>query len=426
MTRVNGASPSGVKKPQENRGIVNTAAATNAASNILLLLSQQRSPESDVIVGDESRQFLGPTSYSAVFRENQASIGVDLWGDSHEDEAPVAPYAGRDVTEIDVNTKGVELGKQVLAIFPSQQICERFMDRFFSTFDVQLLHEPSMRFCLSSLWSTYGKFLAEPRDPVLLAQMSEEILRNGSRHPPACKTAAEWLESFTGTHLRWEIIGTFATIFGLAVIMIPEWDPLFTSEVDGVGQDKRLYARRLGEAGEQCQQISHEGSPPNEFTVWLMHHLQILQSLWSGDNKGFLWRKSGNVATAITALGLHRESTSAAPFMVSELRRRAFASAFIADKQIATFTGRPPRLSRRYSNCQLPLDLDDVQLMSDGEERSRMLQALDAQGWNKKEFTHATHLRGFMIMSLIRDEILELCLGPAHESTQTRRESVGP
>ena len=207
--------------------------------------------------------------------------------------------------------------------------------------------------------------------------------------------------------------------------MIPEWDPLFTSDRDGtVAEDKRVVAKKLGENAETCQFLCSDNAPPNEFTVWLMHHLQILQSLWSGDERGFLWRKSGHVATAITALGFHRENISAAPFMVSELRRRTFASAFIADKQIATFTGRPPRLSRRYSNCQLPLDLDDEQLMLDGEQRSQMLATLDENGWNKSAFTHATALRGLMIMSLIRDEILELCLGPAHEYSHSRRECV--
>ena len=129
------------------------------------------------------------------------------------------------------------------------------------------------------------------------------------------------------------------------------------------------------------------------------------------------------MATTITALGHHRESTitDGAPFMVSELRKRMFVCAFASDKQVATFTGRPPRLSRRYCNCHLPLDVNDAQLTLEGEELSRVIRDLDANGWNTEdELTHVTILRGYMVLSLIRDEVLELCLGT--ESSPSRRE----
>ena len=112
---------------------------------------------------------------------------------------------------------------------------------------------------------------------------------------------------------------------------------------------------------------------------------------------GFFWRKSGYVATTITALGHHRESTitDGAPFMVSELRKRVFVCAFLVDKQLATFTGRPPRLSRRYCNCQLPLDLDDTQLTIEGDELSHIVGTLDENGWNTEDkLSSVTILRG--------------------------------
>ena len=110
--------------------------------------------------------------------------------------------------------------------------------------------------------------------------------------------------------------------------------------------------------------------------------------------------------------------------MVAELRKLIFVAAFIADKQLATFTGRPPALSRRYSVCQLPLDLTDVELMADDETLKVIIDTkLDANGWRKDTtVTQSTTGRAWMVMAMIRDEILELSLGPDIGSSYLRRE----
>ena len=111
--------------------------------------------------------------------------------------------------------------------------------------------------------------------------------------------------------------------------------------------------------------------------------------------------------------------------MVSELRRRLFCYVFITDKQLATFMGRPPALSRRYTTCQIPLDLSDDELMAEGEELEFIRRNLDPNGWSTsgKIYPSTAH-RAWMIMSLIRDEILEISLGPplGAQETQIRRE----
>ena len=108
--------------------------------------------------------------------------------------------------------------------------------------------------------------------------------------------------------------------------------------------------------------------------------------------------------------------------MVSELRRRLFVAAFGADKQLATFMGRPPALSRRYCTCKLPLDLSDHELMATGDELSAAVAKLDADGWNQSNKAYpATYLRAWMVMTQIRDEILELSLGYDFGSSATCR-----
>ena len=109
--------------------------------------------------------------------------------------------------------------------------------------------------------------------------------------------------------------------------------------------------------------------------------------------------------------------------MVAELRKRIFSSAFAQDKQLATLTGRPPALSRRYSNFQLPRDISDEDLIADEETLKVVLSKLDADGWNTEAGNSpVTTCRAWMLMALIRDEILKISLGPASESGHLRRE----
>ena len=111
--------------------------------------------------------------------------------------------------------------------------------------------------------------------------------------------------------------------------------------------------------------------------------------------------------------------------MVSEVRRRLFVATFLADKQAATFMGRPPAMSRRHCTCKLPLDLSDDELMATGEELSSVIAKLDTNGWNMSgEAYPATYLRAWMLMTEVRDEILELALGSEAGSSQTCRWSV--
>ena len=87
--------------------------------------------------------------------------------------------------------------------------------------------------------------------------------------------------------------------------------------------------------------------------------------------------------------------------------------------------GRPPTLSRRYTTCQIPLDLSDDEIMAEGEELEIIKSKLDRNGWSTSgKMYPSTMCRAWMLMSLIRDEILEISLGPplgAHE-TRLRRE----
>jgi hypothetical protein len=102
-----------------------------------------------------------------------------------------------------------------------------------------------------------------------------------------------------------------------------------------------------------------------------------------------------------------------------------FIASFIIDKQVTTLIGRPPRLSRRFASCKLPLDLDDDEVMLIGEELQQRISKLDPNGWNTDgKVSRVACMRAMMIASQIRDEAIELFLGPDEDITEARREYV--
>lgn len=126
-----------------------------------------------------------------------------------------------------------------------------------------------------------------------------------------------------------------------------------------------------------------------------------------------VWRRLGDLCTAVTATGLHREPKVplGIPRFLSECRKRTFAAAYRIDKGISTFLGRPPRLCLRYCSHQIPLDLDDGQLMEDGINFDLALASMDQNGWNiDKSIRPSAWIRLRFIMATFREEILEMSL----------------
>jgi hypothetical protein len=116
------------------------------------------------------------------------------------------------------------------------------------------------------------------------------------------------------------------------------------------------------------------------------------------------------------SLALHRAKvypSDEVPSIAAEARKRVFAAVFRMDKGVATFTGRPPLFSRRYTTPQsLPLDVSDEALLAGGETLARAIASLDENGFNTDGKIYSpTILRARTLLALVRDEILEIALG---------------
>nr|POE53259.1 hypothetical protein CFP56_28481 [Quercus suber] len=109
------------------------------------------------------------------------------------------------------------------------------------------------------------------------------------------------------------------------------------------------------------------------------------------------------------ASGFHREDSveKDAPFFLAELRRRAFIKAYHTDLSIAGYFDCPARISHRYSNTKMPLDLPDDELLASESEFQQARSRLTSEGWSmeSKNFQSSTWARVRHIMNPWQDEV---------------------
>lgn len=130
-----------------------------------------------------------------------------------------------------------------------------------------------------------------------------------------------------------------------------------------------------------------------------------------------VWRQLGDLVSAVTALGLHRQTYGQSSFL-SEVKKKIFTATFVTDMGSSLLTGRPPFLSSRFSRLQLPADVSDEALMKGGEELQRAIDNLDPTGWNREGQIYSnTQIRARGLLAPILNEALELFHGDPQDST---------
>ena len=359
--------------------------------------------------------FLGATSYPGVFNEAKDTLSR-LGG--FQDDSPT-----REAAQVDGAGEAVrlpplrELAIQVLRGLASVTSIDEVRPWNYS-------HDSWARTgalaVLKHLRSEYRHYLDELATDQELEEFAVMISQNTvlpfSDH---VSDAGSWMRQFTSRHLRWESLGllfAFCYAFNDAGRPIRRGD-----DVDGPAAflKGRESANTLL-AG--CVSLAQHFSAANSVLLRLCILRTTNESKISGD-ASFPTFKSLSEATAmLTFMGYHAETNVGGyiPSYASEVRRRVTAHAFSLDKICVLFTGRPPQLSRRYITTPPPLDLPDAVLQADEETRRLALATLDGNGWNLDGKIHeATQARGRFMMSLIRDELMEISLGPLGASMET-------
>ena len=176
----------------------------------------------------------------------------------------------------------IDQGVRILHRYPDRTICDRLVDRYFDMADVTF-PEPTIRYCHESIWSTYGSYLKEPRTDGRLSIVSSELCKNAMKPLPASSSTKEWTESFSGHNLRWEIVGSLFIIYGITIVTIADWDPLFVASKDRAEWNKRQSAEQSRECAEACLALCNDTDSVNDFVIALMSAAFVLQSFHEGD-----------------------------------------------------------------------------------------------------------------------------------------------
>ncbi|KAF7196321.1 hypothetical protein HII31_02388, partial [Pseudocercospora fuligena] len=261
-----------------------------------------------------------------------------------------------------------------------------------------------------------------------MRSLSELVWRN-TRRPMrvhGSMTAREWAKSASGRNLRWEVVGVVLSLVGLIAVNLSNWDTIFDSIRERY-VDRATFAERMRKASEYCLCFCYESEVLNDIYVCFMFEDLVLVECLKGDAHYAAWQRTGEVCDAIVAMGLHQGNRPGpeCPFFLAELRKKIFVSAYGHDKVVATFLGRPPRLSHRYCKMEYPLDLSDDQLFSEGAELEAALSTLDQNGWNTQGcLNRTTWLRVWFQHCRIREDILEIALGSDDEDIERRAQEV--
>ncbi|KAI3341531.1 hypothetical protein F4824DRAFT_515086 [Ustulina deusta] len=208
---------------------------------------------------------------------------------------------------------------------------------------------------------------------------------------------------FSGENLRLETLGLLYTIAGRALLCGSDCNRLRHKE----------FIRQIIWCSNTSLRLAHELAPQmNDLIIWLAYENLQLTSILKGDEGLQVWRRFGDLATDIFALGLHREETYAlqkVPAFLAETRRKTFAAAYHLDKVFASVYHRPPKISKRYSDCKMPLDLSDDDLLACSLQSSQMSEVkLTPEGWNiERDYRATTWARVRFILATFREEAIE-------------------
>ncbi|KAK3936095.1 zinc finger transcription factor YRR1 [Diplogelasinospora grovesii] len=407
------------------------AAITRSSSSeghtpVIVTPASERPPVAARTTSGRNTGYLGATSFSAVFQETQTSLAsvqgqtlaVPTPSESSLSSVAIQRTPRNIQTQV-TSTPDLDISTavQVLQQVPDQKAAKLLFRRHINPNDgwVRLAADR----LIASLFDEFGPVLRRHRSDGL--EDMARLLTHNSNQPldESITDSADWLASFSGRNLRWECLGILFTYWSFGSMN----DSSHLETVDGNNPppgDGSIAMRKYKELASSCIALANPSRNANTLLVYAQYRHASLESNISGDASLALWWLHAQSVAMVTFLGMHAEHQPVPyrPTAASEARRRGFAVMFNIDKVCATFTGRPPLLSRRYASTPLPLDLDDHTLLSDAETIAREVERLDPNGWNTDhKILSTTIMRARMMIAVARDAILEIALGHSHDTS---------
>ncbi|OQD97268.1 hypothetical protein PENVUL_c084G01138 [Penicillium vulpinum] len=354
--------------------------------------------------------FLGQTSYSDAFTDTRNGLLVGVPYLTSHDNFPV-------------DQKRINLGARVLALLENLSFYRDVVTARFKIWKGWSLGWPvtNMIFTVvEKMWNSLENEGMDTNERALF--LSKKLFETHSRglevHP-----SMTWEDFQSAAAGRWELIGMIFTLTGLATDWVPHSDPIFMRQNT---MDPKSLAITATAVGDICLQFCDSSGIVNDIVGWLLLHQVSLLAIVYGESDFRPWRKLGDLSTTVFALGLHQDSSTKVPFFLSEMRKRTMVAAYSMDKVLATFLGRPPLISWRYCDIQMPLDLSVEEIFADSVVRDAAIARLDEKsGWNlESSLMKGTWPRIALITSVLREKVLELSLSCQLDNLSLRVEQL--
>lgn len=150
------------------------------------------------------------------------------------------------------------------------------------------IHDPTLnpimiRHCVTTFWDTFGPQLTTPLTAENLTIISEALFKNEEHPlPPAPEDGLEWLNTFMGPNLRFEMLGVLFCFFGKAYLSLQDWDPMFKAPENN-GRNRKETAWRMKECADACRKTCHFSETVNEVVVALTYNIHVLESSCTGN-----------------------------------------------------------------------------------------------------------------------------------------------
>ncbi|KAF2437123.1 hypothetical protein EJ08DRAFT_578120 [Tothia fuscella] len=369
-----------------------------------------------VPAGTDTPAYLGSISFSEVFKAStRGHVSDNIWLE------PLANVTKslRSPATYTLPEERIQSGAEILSLLFDFEYINKTIERYCVVSQIVALPWSMLKKSLDSLQSTLRQHPTKAQRYSLSKQIFTQTFI--PLQVDEANTGGDFHLTFTGSKLRWEFLGVLFTYIALGSLLDED-------HVAGPPRSaKPSYTQDFTRASNLCISFCDRAESLNELLIWLLHGSSILLTFRYGDTSHLAWRRTGDLASSIYAMGLHQDPSTRphVPFFLAELRRRTWANAYSTDKAESTFFGRPPRLSMRYSSCRLPLDLTDEELIAPAESRDRAIAKLDAAGWNTAgQLSRQSWARIKLLISKLREEVLELSLGPPDRTDAEIREKA--
>ncbi|KAK1965230.1 fungal-specific transcription factor domain-containing protein [Colletotrichum sublineola] len=271
---------------------------------------------------------------------------------------------------------------------------------------------------IMSMYETFPQcFCASERpDDAQLAVLARTICSNTAKSVSDEESDPEkWIAQFTGTNLRWESLGVMFVYWEMSARSLNPYRPdPHSHRQQPLDEGTRVVMQYRYCIGASIELTKAAGRGGNTLLLFMSVKRTVIESIFSGDASFACWQLHAETVALLTFLGFHDEVAAEPykPTICSEIKRKLFCYIFYMDKVLASFTGRPPLISRRYARTPPPLDLKDEYLLADEATLARHVADLDENGWNTEGgLCSATFVRARVMLAHIRDELFEIALG---------------